>query len=898
MTRSAHLETLRSTFRAVCDGMAAVALVGGGVGMGKSTLLQTFVEELSDGESSTLIARSSTTECDLAMGVVAQLAGNPRVSPEHRARVGELLNRLSTTGAAPLGQVSQAVLEMVLDLAARGPVVIGIDDLHHIDEPSLRVLLYCSLRWASSRVLLVLTESPDTPTRYPALRSDLLAGPHSRHIRLSPLSDTEIASLVPHDRHPNTAERVSQAIARICGGNPLFVRALVDDLGTAGGRGDVTTAVGEAYAEAVVRFLRRSSSEARTILHILVAFAEPPTPALLTEIAGVSTDSIARLIDQLTRAGLLSGYAFRHPAAAAAVHDDLPAHRLTHLRTAVATALHQHGAPARVVSDYLVGSGTTVEPWAIPLLREAAGQAEREGDFAVAVDFLSLAHRSVHDDRLRAMLAVSRAETEWHWRPSVGATRFALLADSIGRGLLHGEEALTIVRNLLWHGEFEDARYALETLVDRVEDQDAAQLTAFLRWVRCTYPLLLAPPAAEAAPVHSRPAIVALTNPRVHVANLLSDLMAGANCPDIEREAEYILRNCGPTELARYPLVSAIEVLVYSGALDAAESWCATLAQRTVVRNSPAASALLMSLRAEGALRRGELPLAVDLAGKALWLLTPQGWGVGIGSPLATLVLAHTAMGELSEARRVVDIAVPMHMAETRFGARYHHARGHFYLATEQPHAAIRDFQLCGELLQRGDIDNPELVPWRTDLARAYLAIGHDAEARRLAEDQLATVGPGPSVPRALALRVLASCSPQHRRAALLNEAVQILSTRGGHLELTLALFQSSEVEYAAGHAVPARMILRRAQRMADVAGIRLPVDNGEPSVGADAPEATHQLTAAEHRAATLAAQGFTNREVAAKLFVSVSTVEQHLSKVYRKLNVKSRRDLTLGLLA
>jgi DNA-binding NarL/FixJ family response regulator len=56
------------------------------------------------------------------------------------------------------------------------------------------------------------------------------------------------------------------------------------------------------------------------------------------------------------------------------------------------------------------------------------------------------------------------------------------------------------------------------------------------------------------------------------------------------------------------------------------------------------------------------------------------------------------------------------------------------------------------------------------------------------------------------------------------------------------------------------------------------------------------RLSGSEQRVATLAAQGLTNREISAKLFLTVSTVEQHLTRVYRKLQITSRGDLPLDL--
>jgi DNA-binding CsgD family transcriptional regulator len=56
-------------------------------------------------------------------------------------------------------------------------------------------------------------------------------------------------------------------------------------------------------------------------------------------------------------------------------------------------------------------------------------------------------------------------------------------------------------------------------------------------------------------------------------------------------------------------------------------------------------------------------------------------------------------------------------------------------------------------------------------------------------------------------------------------------------------------------------------------------------------------LTDAERRVSALAGRGHTNREIASSLFITVSTVEQHLTRVYRKLNLKRREDLPVELL-
>jgi DNA-binding NarL/FixJ family response regulator len=60
----------------------------------------------------------------------------------------------------------------------------------------------------------------------------------------------------------------------------------------------------------------------------------------------------------------------------------------------------------------------------------------------------------------------------------------------------------------------------------------------------------------------------------------------------------------------------------------------------------------------------------------------------------------------------------------------------------------------------------------------------------------------------------------------------------------------------------------------------------------------SEELTETEHRVAELAARGHTNKEIAAELFLGVSTVEAHLSRVYRKLGIRSRTELAARIAA
>src|SRR5207302_2526588 len=97
-----------------------------------------------------------------------------------------------------------------------------------------------------------------------------------------------------------------------------------------------------------------------------------------------------------------------------------------------------------------------------------------------------------------------------------------------------------------------------------------------------------------------------------------------------------------------------------------------------------------------------------------------------------------------------------------------------------------------------------------------------------------------------------------------------------------------------------ARTVLRRALHLAELCGatpLTRKIMAVDPSAGTPVPvEATTTLTRAERRVASLAMLGYTNREIAAKLYVTASTVEQHLTKIFRKLNVTGRGELPPAL--
>ena len=256
---------------------------------------------------------------------------------------------------------------------------------------------------------------------------------------------------------------------------------------------------------------------------------------------------------------------------------------------------------------------------------------------------------------------------------------------------------------------------------------------------------------------------------------------------------------------------------------------------------------------------------------------------------------------EYDQAAQLLTVPVPNTMFNTRFGVLYLYARGTYYLATGRPSAALGNFQACADLTATWGFDQPSVAPWRIGAAHAHRQLGAPARARALAEEQLARRRDVEHRIRGMALRVLAEPGSLRDRVPLLTDAVAELEAGGDRLELARALACLGWAHRAQGRPERAAAVLGQARETAlachahplvqrlEAALARL-ADGGAP--GRPARSDVAALSDAELRVALLAAEGRPNREIADRLSITASTVEQHLTRIFRKLDVRRRWDL------
>jgi DNA-binding CsgD family transcriptional regulator len=198
------------------------------------------------------------------------------------------------------------------------------------------------------------------------------------------------------------------------------------------------------------------------------------------------------------------------------------------------------------------------------------------------------------------------------------------------------------------------------------------------------------------------------------------------------------------------------------------------------------------------------------------------------------------------------------------------------------------------------EIANPAIASWRAGAAAAYTALGHSHEAAALASEHLALARKsGMAATIGSALRGYAAAAVKHDVEETLTEAVSLLETTPARYELALALADLGGHLRRAGRNADARVPLRRALDLAQRTGAApLAALARQQLIAAGArprhtvPTGPEALTSAERRAAALAADGLSNRQIAQHLFITQPAVESHLRHAFQKLGITSRAGL------
>ena len=303
-------------------------------------------------------------------------------------------------------------------------------------------------------------------------------------------------------------------------------------------------------------------------------------------------------------------------------------------------------------------------------------------------------------------------------------------------------------------------------------------------------------------------------------------------------------------------------------------------------------------------LRLGALPEADAAARVALRVLQEGDFAPGLA--FAATVLADVAVeaGELDAAQTLIGLLPqagwPAGVGTVLIPA----ARARLRLAQGRPADALADFEACARLFSAEvwgtEIRDVGYLHTRSGAAQALLRLGEREAAVRLARAELADVRVfGGARAQGVASRIAGLAEGGDRGLALLHESVARLRDSPAVLELAHSLTELGAGLRRAGRRSAAGEPLGEALELAVRCGARRLAARAREELGAIGARprrawrtGVEALTPSELRVVRLAADGATNREIAHQLYVTLKTVEGHLSRAYAKLGVKGRDEL------
>ena len=877
---------------------AAALVLEGEPGIGKSTLWHTGVERARESGSRVLFSRPAEAERGLAYAGLGDLFEGvleevlPRLSaPRRRALETALLLEDATREAVDPRALGLAVRDALQVLAEQGPLVVAVDDLQWLDAASTGALAFALRRLAESPVPLLLARRADGAK--PSEIEQALAEEKLRRLPLRPLSVGALHMLLRDRLRRAFARQTLLRIHERSGGNPFYALELARALGS---EVDPTQPLPVPQTlEGLVR-ARLTGLPANTREALAFAAALGTPSSLLLERAGVDP----RALDAAVAANVIEredgALRFSHPLLSSVLYADLAEDR-QRIHRRIADAVDDPLARARHLALATDGADRRVAA----VLDEAAQTASGRGAAALAAELAEHALRLTppgdRDERRRRALAAARAHNaagEWTRARSIATDLLAeteirsfrpeallLLAEleGLARSIVLLEEALreatsrpalqsAIHCRLAWATRFRDgerhARAAL-ALADEVDDEElrarAGAVLAVLSWF-----------AGETAtpddlPARARDFATAVGGE--HLVREATQAIVNTLAPSSKREEARALFEHEVREWRERDEPRAARA---SWGLAWVEFW----AGRWEVAAEHAERAYDISIQYGLEMPQDHLPIAVIAVHRGRFDAARH------HSQLALL-----AAGEFAQ-------ALPQHRAVLGLVAFANAdlSGADDWLEQADEHAALLGWR------------EPSIRWWTGDRVELLLELGRIDDAVGVLD-----------VWEADALRVARDWVLAH-----VMRCRGLVAAARGEVEVALDLLARAVVEhervgdpFGRGRAELALGIVRRRVREKRRAreALEAALETFE-TIGASAWTAKTRaelgrfsgrtreegLTAAERRVAVLVAEGRTNREVAAALFLGERTVASHLNHIYTKLGVRSRTELALRLRA
>ena len=870
----------------------------GEAGIGKSTLWLAGVEAARERGLRVLSSRPAEAERGLAHVVLSDLFEGvldevlPALSAPRRyaLEVALLLDEASEQPVDPrtLGVAVRTALEAL----AERTVVLAIDDVQWLDPSSASALAFALRRMAADRVLLLLARRVVEG----AQPSELEGALEAESVQRLPIGPLSVGALHRFLRDRLGRPFARQTLLRIhetSGGNPFFALELARALGA-----DVDPLqplpVPETLEDLVRARLSGLPAPTREALELASALGAPSVSLL--ERAGIAPDALeaaigAHIIEREN--GIIR---FTHPLLSSVLYQGLSSGE---------ERRNLHGRLAANIDDPLVRARHLALATDSPdvdvagVLDEAANLAEVRGAAALAAELseqaLRLTPSEAHGDRHRRALAAARAHrTAGEW------TRARTIVDELltqtRRGLLRAEALVLLA-------ELESVDRAAALLEEAL--REAASRPALQSLIQCR--LAWAARFRKGfvrALEHARAAFElaedldddALRADAVVMQAALGSILGDPEAPQLAARAYELAIAVGDERLLQEAASVVAITLEDSFRLDDARALLEREHRVWRERDEPASASALWGL-SWVEFWAGLWALAAEYAAQARDVSIQYGLEVPQGHLPIAVIAVHR--GQLELAREHSERALELAEEQLALHPPAHLAvLGLVELWSGDGTGAAVWLDKADQQAATLGWGNPSIRWWSADYVEVLLELDRiddavqvldvwEADAMRLDRDWVLA-----QVMRCRGLVASAQGRVDHA-AFLLQQAVAQHQEVGDPFGGARALLALGIVRRRARQKRGAREAIEAALAGFEQLGAATWVEKAQSELGRIGGRTRQEgLTAAERRVAALVAEGRTNREVAAALFLTERTVASHLTHVYAKLGIRSRVEL------
>jgi DNA-binding CsgD family transcriptional regulator len=902
LARQAEVDTLDQLLATARDRGCSL-VIRGAPGVGKTAMLDEMVRRTSDLGWRVLRTEGTPSERRLPLAALHRLL-RPVMGSVDRLPAPQrdaLRGAFGLVDAPPpeIFLVALAALGLLAEVASHAPVAVLVDDVHWLDRSSAEVLTFVARRIESDPILLL------AATR--VVEEDLLTESSLPELMLQPLDEVTAGALLDHAA-PDLSAPHRQSILTAAAGNPLALLELPKALEQFG-HGSMLPGLLPVTHRLKSAFVARAAALPPVTEDLLLLAALNDSDSVTEVLAGAralrSGDASLEGLDPAVSAGLVevtqSSVRFRHPLIRSAIYQSSTLDRRQRAHAALTSVLPAdsdrrvwHRAAATLGTDEDVATD----------LEEVASRAERRGTIPGAISALERSAELTSSTSRRGRRLVRAADLAHQVGQSNEVDRLLHEAEPL---LSHSSDRLRWewVRELsdeAMQGGAQrvDALVAMAAEAGQQSDTDLAAEILLRAGTRCWH-LDLEEEVGERVVAASERLGLEATDPRQLVIN--------AYASPLRRGAAVIELLPGPAAVHDHQpdrLLLLGHAAACVGAFGDAEAICSAAADGLRRQGRLASLARALMLQAWAAARRSRWQVAIPAAEECVRLAVETHQPIVVATGLAAQAMVAAVRGDLASAGDLAKRAEQSALAN----------RNNIGLALTQVARALgaagegrsgQAFDLLWRVYQTNDPAHQRMQGcWSIGiLAEAAAHSGHRDQARAVLShlEPLAsgTPSPGVQIPLSYARAVLADPhdAEEHFAVALGDdlsdwpfEHGRLLLAYGGWLRRQQRVTQS-------------RSLLRAAREDFDRIGARSWAERARGELRAAGESSARPTTRAwdtlspqEMQIAQLVAEGLGNKEIGERLYLSHRTVGSHLYRIFPKLGISSRGQLTSALAA